>query len=1109
MTSFYDNYDYYKKMLELQEKLRKSEEERIRLEERFKILVQESRNRHDACINRLRLRYIEFLEEQRTRDERNHKLLEALDRVDNDLALMTAKTDKLNALRKQYEAYLHRIYTVPSPSTNIIDGGNVTNLSEDRYLRRNAIAKQISLDVENTTPSQLLWLDGHKSQSISLLKSKSKSTKSTENTCNDYYQQNNTQPRILSQPISNKNIYPSISQNNEMIKQPVTQSLQNFEQKQSYVQIDPHLHIPRVSSGRLCSLNQQTSSHYNFNKPLTQRMEISQTASHFTVPERTNGNISPYTSLNVSQNRFAPMTLDYVRPSNVQSFQQKSNKVSLHDMETQTRCVGAFPNETSSVYTISTPVERNICCMSSLNKSPNLSKQASPRYFDYSWKKPDHFRSRHKSISGASVVRPLVTSGIDNTMRRYKCFTPETNTRLSARQSAAEQEKSRTTTIVENELDRYIDKIRRLHRDLDAQSLEEIEQERDIGGNTLDVSLSDDNLSEVPTGDQSKENLPKEVEKVLALADDLASRSVDLDVANESGKGRVNKNRSVELVQTAKDGTPILERNYVAFSDTRNDRKTSAALAKHEISEDIKLHETKLDSHQNVENSGKENPSDTLEHYEQKLPEMDEQVDFMVPSGDKVVEQDIKNITSKNIQREEYDEKDGNIYIAAESNLDQYWFDIAEELEPWDLDVLQKRIKEVDLIHEAENQFDKNEIVTPNQDNAKQTEPLNEMKTTENEENKKDSNEDTNGKDVNSDIGLEQKDIECLESKEELASENKISEISISQDEKDKSYTTNENIVQNIEPARDQINEQNEFDNEQKQEADEINVTSTIAQGNEQDVQDYEYSNENYYEDSNQAENYAQNYETEYTGLNEGYNYDQNASYENNQDQENYDQNMSYNADQEQNYDPNTAYEANQDGNYNSNALYDADQRQNYDPNASYKTDRDQNYEQNVYESNQGQEYQEYINQEYVQGSSEQYGEYAGEQYGSENQYEHDPNVQYQENADQQYAYAYNQQYDSNQENNPNINQSFAYSDYDPNQAQLVQEESKPNEELQEEPKHEEAKGKVDTAQSKDETSVSEDGKKKKDVIKSLLDSDTDSTIERNVSNTESDFDFN
>ncbi|CAD1472909.1 unnamed protein product, partial [Heterotrigona itama] len=1047
---------------------------------------------HDACINRLRLRYIEFLEEQRTRDERNHKLLEALDRVDNDLASMTAKTDKLNALRKQYEAYLRRIYTVPSPSTNIIDGGSVMNQSEDRYLRRDAIAKQISLDVENTSASQLLRLDGHKNQSIP----PSASTKSAQNTCNDYHQQNiNTQPRILSQQISRKNTYPSISQNNEMIKQPATQSLENFEQKQSHLQVDPNLHIPRVSSGRLCSLNQQTLSHYNFNKPLTQRMEISQTASHFIVPEHINGNISPYTSLNVSQNRFAPMTVDYARPSSVQPFQQKRNKVSLHDMETQTRCVGAFPNEASSAYkTISAPIERNICCMSSSSKSPNLSKQASPRYYDYSWRKPDNFRSRHKSISGASVVRPLVTSGIDNMTRRYKYFTPETN----ARQSTVEQQdESRTTTIVENELDRYIDKIRRLHRDLDAQSLEEIEQERDVGGNTLDVSLSVDNLSEIPTGDQSEEkDLPKEVEKVLALADDLASRSVDLDVANESGEARVNKNRSVEFVQAARGGTPILERNYV--SHTRNDCKTSAALAKREISGDIELHETKLDSHQNVKNSEKGNLNDTLEQYGQKLPKMqgDEQVDLMVTSSvDKVVEQDIKNIiTSKNMQRVEYDEKDRNIYIAAESNLDQYLFDIVDELEPWNLDLLQKRIKEVDSIHEAENQLDKKEIVTDtqNQDNVKQTELLDGIKTTENEENKEDSSEDTHGKDINSNIGLEQKGIEYLESKEELANENELSEISISLDQKeeckDKSYTANENIVQNIEPSTDQ----NEFHSEQKQEAGEINVPSNTSQ--EQNVQDYEYSNENYYEDSNQAENYPQNYETEYSGLNDGYNYDQNASYENNQD-ENYDRNMSYNADQEQNYDPNAAYEANQDENYNSNALYDADQRQNY--------------EQNVYENNQSQEYQEYINQEYVQGSSEQYGEYAGEQYGSENQYEHDPNVQYQENADQQYAYAYDQQYDSNQENDPNVNQSFAYSDYDANQAQLVQEEDKPNEELQGEPKHEEAEGNADTAQSKNETSVSENGKKKKDVIKTLLDSDTDSTIERNVSNTESDFDFN
>lgn len=62
--------------------------------------------RHDACINRLRLRYIEFLEEQRDREERNNKLRGALDKVDNHLALITAKSNRLNALRVSFTAYL-------------------------------------------------------------------------------------------------------------------------------------------------------------------------------------------------------------------------------------------------------------------------------------------------------------------------------------------------------------------------------------------------------------------------------------------------------------------------------------------------------------------------------------------------------------------------------------------------------------------------------------------------------------------------------------------------------------------------------------------------------------------------------------------------------------------------------------------------------------------------------------------------------------------------------------------------------------------------------------------------------------------------------------------
>lgn len=47
----------------------------------------------------MRMRYIQYLEEQRTRDERNHKLLAGLDKVMNKLALISAKKDRLNVLR--------------------------------------------------------------------------------------------------------------------------------------------------------------------------------------------------------------------------------------------------------------------------------------------------------------------------------------------------------------------------------------------------------------------------------------------------------------------------------------------------------------------------------------------------------------------------------------------------------------------------------------------------------------------------------------------------------------------------------------------------------------------------------------------------------------------------------------------------------------------------------------------------------------------------------------------------------------------------------------------------------------------------------------------------
>lgn len=45
------------------------------------------------------MRYIEFLEEERVKSDRNMELLGALDKVDSRLSIIAAKTERLNYLR--------------------------------------------------------------------------------------------------------------------------------------------------------------------------------------------------------------------------------------------------------------------------------------------------------------------------------------------------------------------------------------------------------------------------------------------------------------------------------------------------------------------------------------------------------------------------------------------------------------------------------------------------------------------------------------------------------------------------------------------------------------------------------------------------------------------------------------------------------------------------------------------------------------------------------------------------------------------------------------------------------------------------------------------------
>ncbi|XP_076750098.1 uncharacterized protein LOC143422973 isoform X2 [Xylocopa sonorina] len=966
---------------------------------------------------------------------------------------MTAKTDRLNVLRKQYEAYLRRIYTVHNPSGNIIDDKNIANQDEDTYLRRDITAQQnhLSPEVKATSSLQVFRLNGKTNRSIS--PTAAKLTKTLQNSYYNHYEQNIPYLKGSNQQISgNQNTlrsYPLISQNSDLIQQLPTQNLpsQYFQRGQQYVQVDPSLHVVRVSLDRSSPLNKHTISDLKFNTPLSENTET-----------LTNDSIPQNKFLRVPQNHFSPMT---------QLSRQENDKISLGDAQPLVNITKVSP----ACRTMPVIIERDVCNTPLSSKSLHSSQRVSPSYLNYPWKKTNYLKPKQRSVNDTSV-RSLTTSEVDNIIRRYSRFTPKTinSARLSIdiRQAIVNEDECKTTATVENELDSYIAKIRKLHHDLDMQSLEDVNQQHNANTATLSASSTNDDL-DLSIKAQSKDNLPKGVEKILALADDLVSgsRTVDIDVAKDSGKRRVDEDRNLELVQTAQSDTQILERNRVEFSRTHGEHETSAALEKDKISNDIKLHEMKLVTHENIEERGKEILSsidDVLKH-DDVLPKIQvhEMDDIVISSKDTIIEQKgTKNGISDDILRSEYNEKD-NVYLATESNVDQYSFDIVQELEPLNLNLLQKRIKEVDLADETEDETNEEQFVINaakiDQSNMNQTGSTNKIETMDI---KQDVREDTN---VNSaKDSLEEASSECVEQEGPDKNETEINEVSELQhspaEYEDKSHMNNQSAIQNAESAEDQV------DNKQKEECEEINFVSDTEQNDE----DNKYNNQSCYDQSDQPQDYAQNYETEYMGLNEEYNYD-----------ENYDQNVMYEVNQEESYDPNVEYE------------------------------NDQNV---ICENDQNQECQEYINQEYAQESGEQYEEYTSEQYGSENQYEHDPNVQYQEDSNQQYAYNYDEQYDPNQANDIYVNQSFVYTDCTPNDQQLNPEEGKSNEgykELKEKLRDNEAEGeKVDMIQGKSEELLSgNELKKKKDIIKSLLDSDTDSTIERNVSNTESDFDFN
>ena len=316
-------------------------------------------------------------------------------------------------------------------------------------------------------------------------------------------------------------------------------------------------------------------------------------------------------------------------------------------------------------------------------------------------------------------------------------------------------------------------------------------------------------------------------------------------------------------------------------------------------------------------------------------------------------------------------------------------------------------------------------------------------------------------------------------------------------DEEKKSVVDEKIVAENNQEKVDEESKERKILEGSQEESNKMEGEKKEDQGKEVEYKNNQYvqdPNQEYQYDSNQDYNYDPNagYE-QYPGYsNEGYDqynqqYDPNQQYS--QDPSQYPEGAEqYSADPSQQYDPNQQYDLSQ---YvqDPNQQYEQDPNQVYDPNQQYQQDPSQQYAQDPsqeYVKDPNQEYVQDPNQKYVQDPNQQYAQEPS-QYDPNQQYQ-DPNVQYDPN--QAYDYSQSQGYS---EHDQTYNSDQPYDENYPSEpaADVVKVESEKVE---------------DTAQEEKANLVEATSNKKKEVT---LESDTESTIERNASNTESDFDFN
>ncbi|EDV95030.1 RNA polymerase II degradation factor 1 [Drosophila grimshawi] len=100
----------YKLQVELlQEKLRRSEDNRHQLEHKLDKVLQKRSELEKSVRHKTRQAYHDFLEEQAQRNERNKRLVHMLERIDEQTAAMSQRSERLKMMKLQYQMYFAKL----------------------------------------------------------------------------------------------------------------------------------------------------------------------------------------------------------------------------------------------------------------------------------------------------------------------------------------------------------------------------------------------------------------------------------------------------------------------------------------------------------------------------------------------------------------------------------------------------------------------------------------------------------------------------------------------------------------------------------------------------------------------------------------------------------------------------------------------------------------------------------------------------------------------------------------------------------------------------------------------------------------------------------------